>query len=164
MGSTLASTLPWVSTTPLGSPVVPEVKRISSGVSRLFGGQRAGPILKSKLRAVCWQLPQQQRIADGQLGPHVCRDAQGKFRRSIGVQRHGQHAAQDAAMESGNPLRAVFSPEQNPVARADAALGQQGGKTPREARNFAVTGGAPPVAPEADDRNLAVETPKVVEK
>ena len=32
MGPTLASTLPWVSTIPFGSSVVPEVNRISSGV------------------------------------------------------------------------------------------------------------------------------------
>ena len=129
----------------------------------LFGGQCAGPLLKGQARPLGWQLTEQQRIADRQLGLHVGRHARGKLRCTVGVQRHRQHPAQDAAMEGRDPLRAVFSPEQNAVARSDAALGQQGGKPARQPRNLPIAGRPPPDALEADHRNLAVEAAEVVE-
>ena len=146
MGPTLASTLPCVMTMPLGSPVVPEVKRISSGV--LDRGRRSAPISvagssssqSSKARVGIGrrfalhrrQLCQQQRVAHRQFGIDVGGHASGKFGGAVGVERNGQHAAQQAAVKGGNPLRAVLSPDQDAVALDDASRGQKRSETAGE--------------------------------
>ena len=171
MGPTLASTLPWVRTTPLGSPVVPEVKRICSGVScdrpetapisaagrwssqssKASVGKSAGEARWVR-SAGTWarvrrQLGQQERVADGEFGVDVRGHARGKIGGSGGVERNGQHPAQQAAVEGGDPLGAVFSPQQYAVALADALRGQERGKTAGEARQIAIRRDVAPVAP-----------------
>ena len=106
----------------------------------------------------------QHRIADRQFGAHVGGHALGKLGASIGVQRHRQHAAQQAAIKGGDPLGAVFSPQQNPVAQADLALSQKCGKAPRQQRQLSVGGRAPPVALKVNDRDLAVVAAEIVEQ
>ena len=88
----------------------------------LFSGQRAEPVVKRETRPFCRQLMKQQRIADRQFGAHVGGHAMGKLGASVCVQRHRQHSAQQTAIKGGDPLGAVFPPQQNSVVRADAAL------------------------------------------
>jgi hypothetical protein len=66
-------------------------------------------------------------------------------------------------MDRGNPLRAIFRPEENPVTRSDASLGQQCGKAPRQPGYLSIAGCTPPDALMANYRNLSVVASKVVE-
>ena len=135
MGPTLASTLPCVSTMPFGSPVVPEVNRICSGVSaerpghrpRFFLGQRAGPVFKGEAGKSNHdprrELRQQHGIAYRQLRLHV-----GQLRAPqtptvpMRIQRNSQHPAQHAAVKRGDPLRAVLRPQQHAIALAQSRV------------------------------------------
>ena len=124
MGSTLASTLPWVWTMPLGSPVVPEVKRICSGVSRprpatapaSFVGQADAAILRTRcggnLNRRSEELADELEIADGEFGFDVGGDADGEIGAAIGVEGNNEHAAEDAAVKGGDPFGAVLCPEE----------------------------------------------------
>ena len=106
----------------------------------LYSGQNAEPIFEGEARILSGQLIEQQGIADGQFGLHIGGDAPGKLRASVSVQRDGEDATQQAAVKGGDPLSAVLRPEQNPVAGADAALGQQRGKAPGKLRQLGVGG------------------------
>ena len=162
---------------PLGSPVVPEVKRIWSGVSvrqagdgaHLRGGKLAEPILEGERGnggpgVRCSQFSQQERIADGEPGIDVSGYARGKIGGSGGVEGDGQHAAQQAAVKGGDPLRAVLGPQQHAVAGADALPGQKRGKTAGEPRQLSIRGDAAPVALVAHHGNLAVEAAKIIDQ
>ena len=130
----------------------------------LFGGQLARPVFESELRIFWRQLTKQQRIAHSKFGLNVGRHACGELRRSVGVQRNHQHSARDAAVKGRNPLGAVFSPQQNAVARSNAPLGQKRGKASAQMRNLPIRGCPPPVALKADYGNLTVETAEIVEQ
>ncbi len=67
-------------------------------------------------------------------------------------------------MKGGDPLRAVLGPEEHAVACADALRGQERGKTAGEARQFAISGDAAPIALVAHHGNLAVEAAKIVDQ
>jgi len=121
-----------------------------------LGGQHVEPVLKGKLRPSIAQLSQQQLIAHGQPGRRVSRNPPGKIRASAGVQRNGQHPAQQASVESGNPFGAVFRPQQHAVARPNTPLGQQRGKAAGQSCQLAIGGYPPPVALVADNGNLAI--------
>ena len=129
-----------------------------------FGGEDGEPVFKGDLRPFTRQLAEQESIADGEFGSDVSGDAGGEFRGSVGVERNGQHAAQQAAVEGGDPLRAVFGPKEHTVAGLDAPLGQQRGKTASQARDLTVGGDAAAVALVADYGGLAAVAAEVVEK
>ena len=97
------------------------------------GGRNFGPGVR------LGQFSQQKRVADGELGANVGGYACGKVGASGGVKRNGQHPAQQAAVEGGDPLGAVFRPKQDAVALGDALLGQIRGKTAGEARQIAIS-------------------------
>ncbi len=71
-------------------------------------------------------------VADGECGVYVGSHAGGELGGAGGVERDGQNAAQQAAVEGGDPLGAVFGPDEDAVAGADAALDEQSGKTAGE--------------------------------
>ena len=103
--------------------------------AHLRGGQLAEPILEGERGnggsgVLCSQFSQQERVADGEPGIDVSGHARGKIGGSGGVEGDGQHAAQQAAVKGGNPLRAVLGPQQHAVARPDAACGKQAANRP----------------------------------
>ena len=110
------------------------------------------------------QFAQQERVAHGEFGVDVRSHARGKFGSSGGVERNGQNAAQQTAVEGGDPLGAVFSPEQDAVALDDTVLGQKRSEAAGEARQIAVCGDVTPVAVIMHHGDLAVETAKVVDQ
>ena len=67
-------------------------------------------------------------------------------------------------MEGGDPFGAIFGPNEHTVARPDAALGKQSGKTAGQDRDFAVGGDAAAVAPVVHHGNLPAEAAEIVEK
>ena len=67
-------------------------------------------------------------------------DALGEIKAAGGIQGNHKHAAQDAAEERGNPLRAVLSPEHDAVTSDDLAAHQLGGKALGEVGKIGVGG------------------------
>ena len=144
------------------------VRKAGDG-AHLRGGKMAEPIFKgergnggSGVRR--GQFCQQERIADGEPGIDVGGYARGKIGGSGGVEGNGQHAAQQAAVKGGDPLRAVLGPQQHAVAWPDALPGQKRGKTAGKARQLSIRGDAAPVALIAHHGDLAVEAAKVVDQ
>ncbi len=125
--------------------------------------QRCEPIFKAEQRESGRQLMQQQSVAHGQLGPHIGADPAGKIGASVCVQRNRQHPAHHAAVEGGDPLRAVLGPQQNAVAGLDVALDEQGGKAAGQSGQLRVGGDSAAVALVANNGNLAVEPSEVVQ-
>jgi hypothetical protein len=82
----------------------------------------------------------------------------------VGVKRDGEDAAHHASVEGGDPLGAVFRPEEDAVAGADAALGEERGETAGETGDFSVSGCAPAVALVTNHCDLATIAAKVVEE
>jgi len=151
--------------------VVPEVNRICNGVSRESPAtarplrraacpaslrKRAANILEAIDEAAAHR-PQQ--VWAERRPPRVRRTP--PFRRRPA---EPPHSARDAAVKGRNPLGAVFSPQQNAVARSNAPLGQKRGKASAQMRNLPIRGCPPPVALKADYGNLTVETAEIVEQ
>jgi hypothetical protein len=90
--------------------------------------------------------------------------ASGKVGASRGVQRNGQHPAQQTAVEGGDPLGTVLSPKQYAVALADALLGQESGESAGKARQIPVRADVTPVAPKMHHGSLAVKTAEIVDQ
>ena len=91
--------------------------------AHLRGGQhgRASPQMRAweSVGSGCAaaSLPSRSASPTASLGLNVGGYARGKIGGSGGVQRNGQHAAQQAAVKGGDPLRAVLGPHQHAVAR-----------------------------------------------
>src|SRR5580658_9087768 len=81
-----------------------------------------------------------------------------------GVKRNGQHAAQHAAVEGGDPLGTIFSPKHDAVALDDTVVGQESGESAGEARQIAVGADVTPIAAKMHHGGLAVEAAKVVDQ
>jgi hypothetical protein len=67
-------------------------------------------------------------------------------------------------MKGGDPFGAVFSPEQDAIARTYALPGQQGGKPAGQPRQFPISGYAAAVSLIPNHGNLAVKTAKIVQQ
>ncbi len=80
----------------------------------------------------------------------------------MGIERNGEHAAQHAAVKGGDPLGAVFSPDENAIALDDASRREKRRKPAGEARQLTVGGHAATVTLVAHHRDLAVKAAKVV--
>jgi hypothetical protein len=76
------------------------------------------------------QLTQQDRVANRQFRVHIRGHAGCKIGGPVCVQWNRQYAAKQAPVEGGNPLRAVFRPDQHAVAGTDTARPQQRRKAP----------------------------------
>ena len=151
----LARMLRWVMTTPLGSAVAPEVKMISTTVSRvavkasddtvvaapafaLSGSGAAGPeagnapIPASRHTGTDGAISagrQLHFVADQhRLGLDDARDLAEEIGRGAVVDRHDDDAAQDRAPEGHDPFRPVLAPEDDFVVGADALGGQYAGE------------------------------------
>ena len=129
-----------------------------------FGRKRGEPVFKGQLRNFGRQLAQQQRIAHSQFRRNVGCHAGGKIRRSKSVQGNGQNATQQAAMEGRDPLRAILSPKQHAIARPNAPLVKQGGKTAGQPSQLAIGGYPAAVALVANHGDLTVVAAEIVEK
>ena len=66
---------------------------------------------------------------EGQLGRRVLDDALHEVGRRPDVQGHCDHARAHAAEEGGDPFRAVYRPDDGPVALFQPSLRQEGGHT-----------------------------------
>src|SRR6266446_205512 len=140
-------------------------------VMRKFGyrtgflrGKRSQPILKAELRPLTLERQQRLRIADNERRPHIRRHSRSKLRRSIRIQRNRDHPTQHAAIERGNPLRAVLCPQHHAVAQPNASRSQQRCKTRCQPRNLFVACNPAPNADITNDRRLAAVTSKIVKQ
>ncbi len=110
---------------PFGSPVVPDVNRICSGVSCESSatgpassfGSSATPVLERQRRPLSLQRDYKLGIADNQRRPHITRHPRSKLRRPIRIQRNRDHSTQHASIKRGDPLRAILRPQHHPIAR-----------------------------------------------
>ena len=127
-------------------------------------GKRCGPVFKSNARNPDGELAHERHVANSQGRVHVGSDAGGKFGGAAGIQRNGKHPTQHAAMKGGDPFRAVFAPDNYPVAGTNAALDKQCGKAASERGDLSVGGYAAPVALVTDHGDLAIVAAKVVEE
>ena len=155
-GTMLARTLRWVMTTPLGSAVAPDVKMISATSSRTTatgggaGRLRAGPLHLVKQpdrRRVRRRRRGQRRhvLADEhELGRHDAADAKEEVGGRPVVDRHDDDAAEQAAPERRDPLRAVLAPEDDGVALAESGLVDARGEGARHEGNCPVRVGPAP--------------------
>ncbi len=88
------------------------------------------PLFKCKAfkiaaRIISAQLAKQQRIANGEPRLDIGGNTGGEVGAAKGIERHRQDAAQNAAMECGDPFSAVLGPQDDPVAGADTLLHEE---------------------------------------
>ncbi len=101
-------------------------------------------------------------IADNEHRLYVEGDARGELGRSVGIEWNGKNSAQHAAVENGDPVGAVFSPQDYAVAGGDVARDEQRCEAPCQAGDLCVAGCLAPVACVADDGVLAANAAEVV--
>ncbi len=163
MGPMLAKTLPWVRTTPLGSPVVPEVKRICSGVE----ADRSGTGPASSAGSIFWRSSNQMRASfSGVDRPLSFSISAASATISLGETSaiNREHAAQHAPQKSREPLRGVFSPQHYPIAGLDTACGEQRREPAGPRGSFPIRRHAASIALITNDRDLASEAAKIVDQ
>ena len=102
------------------------------------------------------------QVAHGELRLDIRGHARSEIGAAVGIERNHENAAQDAAVERGNPFGAVLGPQDHAVAGADVFLFQQRCETAGEMRDVAVSGNAAPVALVANHRDLAIVAAKVL--
>ncbi len=129
--------LPCVMMTPLGSPVAPEVKRISAvspgaagGNGRGLSGRDSNSHRPDGARESRWRL----KVVTDQKGLRAddSRDALHHFRRRTKIDGHRDHAFEQASPERYDPLRAILAPEENALAAGDAFRAQAIRKSDRQ--------------------------------
>ena len=134
---------------PFGSEVVPEVKRICSGVSRprlgsckWTGEETWGKVSarssSASLGTRALKLQQERTICGNQAGPGFGDDAPGEVHIASGVEGNHQDSTQHAAKECRDPLCAVPSPQHHALANGHVALDQSGGEALRQMRQFSI--------------------------
>ena len=140
MPSMLAVRLRWVSITPFGSPVVPEVNMISTRSSGAIStGEGDWQVTDSELQLLEGDLRQAKVQAvlggearrEGQFGCDSGDDALDVVRRAAQVQGHGDDARSEAAEEDEHPLRRVRPPDDDLVALGQSPALQEGRHLPR---------------------------------
>ncbi len=105
----------------------------------------------------------EQRLVSGQqAGLGFRDDALGEVEAAAGIQRNDEYAAQHAAEECRNPLRAVLSPQHHALAAADLAPHQLGGKALRQGCQIAVGGNLSAIAAMDDHGSLGAVTSVIV--
>ena len=125
--------LPWVSIAPLGSPVVPLVKTISASVSADHRGRRARPSTPSEVRQRLKPDDREAEFAGGglglargdhHLGARLADDLATELDGVADVERDGHAADVGEAEEGQSPFGAVDCPDDRPVTRLDAGVGE----------------------------------------
>jgi hypothetical protein len=109
----------------------------------LRGGKYRLPFFKCQAlevapRIISAQLTNQQRIANGEPGPDIGRNTGSEVGAAESIKRHSQDAAQNAAMECGDPLGAVLGPQNDAIAGANALVREECGEASGLARNFSI--------------------------
>ena len=119
-GARFASTLPCVRTTPFGSAVAPDVKRISvdpHGLMLWMGKvQRVdSDRFRKRFKGTCAmpsdsELIQRRARSKHDTGPNLLRDSAGYAGRGDFVDGNSDGSSEHAAVERRDPLAAILSP------------------------------------------------------
>jgi len=134
-----------------------------------FGGKDREQVLKGDAcvdgrQGVNRELAEEDHVADCEFGADIGGDAGSEVGCAGSVEGDGEDATQKAAVEDGDPLGAAFTPDEDAVAGADAALDEEGGEAAGEGGELGVGGDAAAVALIADDGDVAAGAAEVVDQ